>query len=408
MAELTLRIEHVSATARTGSLRLALLAEGVVVSQCAGELAFEVSAADRERIRWYWEDYLDYPAEDAKQAAEQTERRLEELGESLFDRVFGTPPAGRLWDRISPGLSDLRIEIVSPTLDEHPTVPWELLREKSSRRWLAAECGSFVRSAEHAPVEALFKSEPAHRLRVLAVICRPSRMGTIAFRPDFQELSRRLGRHGVEWEVLRPPTFGKLTTALLEAEAFGEPFHVLHFDGLALAADLTVEASAAATHAARQAHDEPPPGMRGYLAMHHAQDSSKLRLVDATALIEALGEARTPIVTLSNCCELQDGAPKELARRRAEIHEGFRRLAQELSAFGVAATGESPYCLDPDAAAGWFETFDAALARGRPWARRRRRGGRPCRSRFVPWPLTRCDAWTGASRSSTRRCRSSL
>ena len=39
-------------------------------------------------------------------------------------------------------------------------------------------------------------------------------------------------------DVLRPSTFGQLTSVLLEAEAVGEPYHVLHFDGRAVVADI--------------------------------------------------------------------------------------------------------------------------------------------------------------------------
>lgn len=345
-------------------MRLVLLTEGEVAADCSVELDFEVSAEDREHIRWYWEDYLDYPAGEARDVATYTERRLEKIGEGLFEAAFATPAAAALWEKVSARLADARVEIISPPAEGSEDLPWELLRERSSRRWLAAECESFVRRAAFTPGEALFKPDKARRLRVLAVICRPSRLGDIAFRPDFQELARRLSARQVEWEILRPPTFGKLTSTLLEAEAFGEPYHVVHFDGVALAADLSAEEQEE-TPQPRYAQNAAPAGVAGYLALHHAQDSSRLRLVDSTALAEALGEARTPILVLSNCCELRETSANAAAKRRAEIQEGFHRLADELSAFGVAAVVESPYCLDPSAVAGWFETFYAELGEGR-------------------------------------------
>lgn len=45
----------------------------------------------------------------------------------------------------------------------------------------------------------------------------------------------RLGEHAMDvldLDVLRPPTFQHLTRVLEAAHAAGEPYHVVHFDGL--------------------------------------------------------------------------------------------------------------------------------------------------------------------------------
>lgn len=367
MSKLTLRIEHGDGASGASALRLLLSSARRIEAQCESTLNFELSAADAEELRWYWEDYLDYPAGAAVATAAKCRRELVRIGESLFRQTFGSSSARGLWKQISPTLEDLRIEISMPSIDDCSEIPWELLREPESGRWLATECRNFVRRSMYAPREPLFKPDKAGKLRVLAVICRPTKLGDIAFRPAFRQLVQRFPDQLIEWHVLRPPTFGKLTSTLLEAESFGTPYHVLHFEGVAMAADLSERKDGASVaQAKRYTHEEIKPGVRGYLALDHAQDSSRLRLVDATSLAEAMGEARTPVAVFSNCCELLEGeVGRASAKKRAEILDGFHRLNQELGAYGIAASVESPYCLDPASSANWFEAFYRGLAAGR-------------------------------------------
>ena len=366
VSKLTLRIEHSVAAPRQGALRLRLLTGEAGTVECESQLDFELSPRDAEAIRWYWEDYLDYPVGDAAASADFAEKRLRQIGETLFRQVFGSAPAARLWALASPCLGDIRIEISSPAHDKAADIPWELLCDPDTGRWLAAECRGYVRRAAMAPNEPLFRSDSAPKLRVLAVLCRPARLGSISYRPAFREIVSRYPQDLVEWEVLRPPTFGKLTSTLLEAESFGEPFHVLHFEGVALATDLTDrDDSASVAQSKRYSHEEAKRGTRGYLALDHAQDSSRLRLVDSTSLAEAMGEARTPVAVFSNCCEVYETESGVTpAEKKREIREGFHRLSQELGAYGIAAAVESPYCLDPGASAAWFQAFYTKLAQG--------------------------------------------
>lgn len=347
-------------------VRLRLLSGAQTTAECESKIQFKLSDRDADSIRWYWEDYLDYPAGDAAASAAVAEDRMIAIGEQLFQTTLGDLAATALWERISPRLDEIRIEVVSPPYEDCPEIPWELLRERHSGRWLATECRGFVRRSSMAPSEPLFRPDRAPKLRVLAVICRPARLGDVVCRPAFRELLDRMPAGSVQFDLLRPPTFGKLTSTLLEAESFGEPYHVLHVEGVALAADLSERTeNASFAQSKRYSHEEFKPGALGYLALDHAQDSSRLRLVDATSLAEALGEARTPVAVFSNSCELrsvESGAdPME---KRREILEGFHRLARELSSFGIAAAVESPYCLDPVASATWMETFYSELAAG--------------------------------------------
>src|SRR5262245_23037816 len=100
-------------------------------------------------MRWYLEDYLEYPLDPAPGIARDVEQRLAELGRDLFSAVFGSAGGQRLWARIQDELPDLRIEISTEVADA-TALPWELLRDPVSDDWLALAARSFVR-VNHSP-----------------------------------------------------------------------------------------------------------------------------------------------------------------------------------------------------------------------------------------------------------------
>ena len=75
-------------------------------------VGFGLSAQDREDVRWYLEDYLQYPVAPAPQIAARVEARLAELGADLFRQVF---EANRdtigLWGAVAESLPETRVEV---------------------------------------------------------------------------------------------------------------------------------------------------------------------------------------------------------------------------------------------------------------------------------------------------------
>jgi hypothetical protein len=67
------------------------------------DLDLDLDRAELERLRWYLEDYLEYPIDPAPKIAAQVAQRLVELGRDLFGQVFQVREATRLWDRAEPG-----------------------------------------------------------------------------------------------------------------------------------------------------------------------------------------------------------------------------------------------------------------------------------------------------------------
>ena len=326
---------------------------------------YSVSTPDRERLRWYWEEYLDSPTSANEKQAREVRQRLISLGEELFEAALGGDRAQRLWTQIAASLDEIRIEVVSPPVDEQAPLPWELLRDPATGRWLATECRSFVRGAVIPLDEPLFTPDESTHLRVLGLLAPPADLGEVHFRSPFRELLKRRSDPRVRYEVLRPPTLGRLTSVLLEAESLGEPYHVVHLDGTGIYSDLTEDdkLSPALQRAARSRGEDVRPGRRGYLVLDHAQDSSRTRLVDAAALADAMGEARVPIIVLNDAVTTagQDAADRHKAFK---TNAAFQTVAQELTEFGLSAAVQAPYNLEPAALAAWYEAFYSGLADG--------------------------------------------
>ena len=202
---------------------------------------------------------------------------------------------------------------------------------------------------------------------VLGVLAPPTDLGATAYRSTFRRLMERRSDARIRYDVLRPPTLGRLTSVLLEAESLGEPYHVVHLDGMGVYADLTEEESLTPElrRAARARAEDVRPGQRGYLVLDHAQDSSRIRLVDAAALADAMGEARVPVIVLNNDVALV--GEDAVARRKAfKPRAAFQAVAQDLTEYGLSAAVQSPYILEPAASADWLESFYAGLAAGHP------------------------------------------
>ena len=72
----------------------------------------DLDRAELERLRWYLEDYLEYPIDPAPKIAAQVEQRLVELGRDLSGQVFQVREATRLWDRAEPGQTSARRTVV--------------------------------------------------------------------------------------------------------------------------------------------------------------------------------------------------------------------------------------------------------------------------------------------------------
>jgi hypothetical protein len=215
----TLRLSQSAARDGTHRMEVSLTGLGAPVT-AVSVVPFVMSADDRERVRWYLEDFLEYPLDRAPAQAAGVEARLDEVGSQLFSAVFAGEDARDLWAQLRKHLPKLRVEVASDVADS-AGLPWELLRDPKTGIRVALQAASFVRvhRSPATPVRPR-ELEGKGRLRVLLVICRPAGGVDVPFRSVASKLvaTGEQARDVLDLDVLRPPTFARLT-AVLEAAA---------------------------------------------------------------------------------------------------------------------------------------------------------------------------------------------
>ena len=190
-------------------------------------------AGDGERVRWYLEDYAEFPADPAPALAREAEARLAEPGTALFRRVFAANrDAARDLGAGAGPLREVRVEVDADPGDG-PGLAWELLRDPERDAAVALGAGAFVRTHLQAAGHSRLPEPAGDRLRVLLVICRPGGRADVPFRSVASRLVRGGAEQmeGLDLDVLRPATFARLSEVLHAAHDAGRPYHVVHFDG---------------------------------------------------------------------------------------------------------------------------------------------------------------------------------
>jgi tetratricopeptide (TPR) repeat protein len=358
------------------AVRLSL--EGSGVGRAAeARFGLELSAQDREDVRWYLEDYLQYPVEPAPQVASRVEGRLGDLGRELFQRVFeGSRDATGVWDAVAGSLSDTRVE-VDAGIEAGSAVPWELLRDPVSDGVVALRAGAFVRTHPGTAVPVRVPEPEAAGLRVLLVICRPGGRQDVPFRSVASHLVRlsRGAREAFRLDVLRPPTFAELGRVLEAARAAGEPYQVVHFDGHG--AWLDAQAAGGEVPAGGFSPNQfsmvspPRPGSHGFLVFEDPGGGGKQQLVDGPALGGLLAGAGVEVLVLNACRSAHADlvTEPETAEREADAHRRVRAygsLAQEVMDAGVAGVVAMRYNVYVVTAAAFIGEVYKALLAGRP------------------------------------------
>jgi tetratricopeptide (TPR) repeat protein len=351
--------------------------------------AFAMSEQDREDLRWYLEDYLQYPLDPAPKIAARIEARMAKIGRDLFSRIFQSNDDARdLWAAVRARLNDTRVEIATG-VREAATIPWELIRDPKTDTPLALRAKAFVRASSQAALSPYLPKKVSGPIRILLVICRPKRGDDVPFRSVASRLLKGLSGadpDAVRLELLRPPTFEQLAHDLREAKDRDEPFHVVHFDG----------------HGAYGESDQ-RPGEHGYLMFENPALDRNLKPVGGPTLGGLLAETNVPVLVLNACRSahadppaapvLVSSAPNPHAEARA-----FGSLAQEIMDAGVAGVVAMRFNVFVETAAHFVADVYDALVRGQALGEaasfgRKQLAAQPTRSiafdpvRLEDWPV---------------------
>jgi tetratricopeptide (TPR) repeat protein len=277
----------------------------------------------REQVRWYLEDYAEFPADPAPAVAAEAEAELARAGAELFGRVFSGADAMGIWERARDQLSDVRVEVdVDPGAG--PGLAWELLRDPRRDAPVALGAGAFVRTHLQAEGHPGLPDPAGDRLRVLLVIARPGGSDDVPFRSVASRLVRGGAEQmtGLNLDVLRPATFKRLAEVLRSAKDAGRPYHVMHFDGHGTWLDLadlgfTPDGTGGGGLGAGLVLSQNKYGMsavgrvragqHGYLLFEDPQDTADQQstqtqqLVDGPTLGRLLADTGVPVLVLNAC-----------------------------------------------------------------------------------------------------------
>jgi hypothetical protein len=347
--------------------------EGQARQVAVAELGFKLSAQDQEDLRWYLEDYLQYPLDPAPKIAGRVEGRIGEIGTELFRGIFQANDDTRdLWASLRNTLSETRVEVIAG-VREATELPWELIRDPRTDLPLALRASAFVRAQPRATQRpAMRRQVGSGPIRILLVICRPSKGNDVPFRSVASRILKGLGdsaRAVFDLDVLRPPTFEQLGRVLREAKAAGRPYHIVHFDGHGLYANVTRPGLVA-----RLLQGLNPlllgaatAGPHGYLLFENPALDGNAQLVSGQTLGALLVETDVPVLVLNACRSAHAEAPEQPDKVNGDPHSQVRAygsLAQEVMDQGVMGVVAMRYNVYVVTAAQFVADLYGALARG--------------------------------------------
>jgi tetratricopeptide (TPR) repeat protein len=352
---LTLRLTQVAEGSDQHRVELALEGDGLRQTAIS-RFKFALSEQDREDVRWYLEDFLQYPLDPAPKIAARIEERMAEIGRELFQGVFQSNDDARdLWAALRPKLSDARVEIVTGVA-EAATLPWELLRDRKTDVTLALRAESFVRAHPQAAERPRVPQASPGPIRILLVICRPRGGDDVPFRSVANRLLKGLsGAHQdtLRLDVLRPPTFEQLSHMLRNAKARGEPYLVVHFDGHGTYGE-----------------GDPRPGAHGYLLFENSALAENLELVDGPRLGSLLAETEVPVLILNACRSAHADPPREPMIASGSVDDPHAKvralgsLAHEIMDTGATAVVAMRYNVFVETAAQFMADLYGPLSQG--------------------------------------------
>ena len=364
-------------------VEVALEGPGLSRQIASARFPFTFDEQDRNDLRWYLEDYLQYPLDPAPTIALGVERRIAAIGTELFKTLFQSSDDARdLWATLRTQLDETRVEIITG-VREATAIPWELLRDPKTDVPLALRARSFVR-AHPQPAQAPRLPLASDSIRILLVICRPDRDDDVPFRSVASRLIKGLSaeaRAVFELDVLRPPTFAQLGRVLRAAKDAGTPYHVVHFDGHGMYGD----ANRLNAAAKRLMFKDTRPGTHGYLVFENPTLAGNNEYISGPELGKLLVEAWVPVLVLNACRSahgddgeagdqgLETGIQESAAQApdpRSSLpdpHAHVRALgslAQEVMDAGVAGVVAMRYNVYVVTAAQFVADLYAALVRG--------------------------------------------
>ena len=282
-------------------------------------------------LRWYLEQFLDYPFSPHTEVAERIQAALNEWGQQAFTALFDRGRGRDMYrDALRDGLDNLTLKIAS----DDPYVlawPWEALQDPQISGALAQHARIERQlSGQHDPVD--LPELPRDGINILLVTARPYDHDV-----GYRTLSRplldliRQEQLPARVQVLRPPTFAQLREHLRQRP---QHYHIVHFDG----------------HGGygpnRAANGYQLQGFQGRLIFETADGAADP--IEAATLSALLREHRIPMMVLNAC---------QSAMIDATAQDAFASVAAALLQAGVRSVVAMSYALYVSAARVFLPDF---------------------------------------------------
>jgi tetratricopeptide (TPR) repeat protein len=288
-------------------------------------------------LRWYLEDFLDYPFSPETEHADRVTDALEDWGSSAFTALFRAPDARAWYDQIA----HVPAETVEITISsDNPRIlawPWEALRDpRTDFLGLTVQMNRALSRLADAP--AMSETVSGDRLNILLITARPypRDVGYRTISRPLVELTSR-SNFQVAVTVLRPPTFQNLQSHLRQR---GEFYHILHFDGHGWYGPQVLGHHNTGKKAVSTGH------------LIFEDSDGHQDPISAALLSTALHEFRVPIVVLNAC---QSAMVDEHAQ------DAFGSVAAALIQAGVRSVVAMAYSLYVSGAAHFLPSFYRSL-----------------------------------------------
>lgn len=370
---ITLRIEQGPPHDGKYPITLRHLVDGTQKRTAQATIEFALSDQEQEELRWYLEDYLPKAAITQPVVVEQITSMIRQRGIELYQKVFtANANTQAVWFAIRDHLADLRVEITT-SIAEAASIPWELMRDPELDSPIALRVNSFVR-VQSDPNIAFIDVPPLDdncRLRLLYIVCRPGGARDVPLRALANRILQDLGpdRDRFDITALRPPTFEQLQQELGSAKAEGKPYHIVHFDGHGVYADLHgTKLADWLGSLSNMVLGGPKKGKHGYLLFEHPGSDEKMRPVDGQALGQLLHDHGSPVLVLNACqSAMHEAKDAPAAEGEASVHDEIRAigpLSQAVIDQGVPAVLGMRYSVYVVTAAQYIGELYRALAQG--------------------------------------------
>jgi len=189
---------------------------------------------EREDMRWYLEEYVEWPYEQFLERGKKLEAALPEFGKRLYAIICTSPGAMGIvqaW-RLQPGAQQRQVSIISE-IPKALSLPWELLHDEQG--FLVLRTRNPVALIRRLPQHELgaFPTSFQPPLRILLVTARPDGEEFVDPRSIARELldevQQQIDAGAIALEFLRPPTLPALRRRLSDSRQ--PSIQVVHCDG---------------------------------------------------------------------------------------------------------------------------------------------------------------------------------